>query len=371
MNGRRRSLRGLGGDAASVFIFAVASVASAADGREAVNPSPESPTRLVVFELFTRPTSGNCVAAGLVVDQLAVKFADQPVIFVEDNVDHPMGQRIDRWWAAYGTGGIAYLPLVLLDSGHKVLAGPVLDEFAVTDLIDDELSRPPTGQVEAYSRRLGNSVRIYARLTTGPQTAPLGPGNDTTFHALVWEDAPIGTTGRTLRAAPFVASPAVVTAGGDWAVTLDTGQLAPLDWAKLHAVAFVDYRPGGSTGPYDTIQASTVTPADFNITPNELSADLEHGDGIDLIGSLHLFGPHVLSWAASTDVLWLQVSPGAGRVPSQVDVRVVSRRLPTGAREAHVTIVAESDDGMIFTRTIPITVRVSVVPSRHLHGSGQ
>ena len=45
--------------------------------------------------------------------------AGKPAIFLEQHVDFPMGKRIGRWWAAYNSTAPAYLPLVMVDSGHR------------------------------------------------------------------------------------------------------------------------------------------------------------------------------------------------------------------------------------------------------------
>ena len=53
------------------------------------------------------------------VETLKTEYAGQPVIFIEDNVDAPVGGRISYFWAGFGTGS-AFLPLSMVDSGHAV-----------------------------------------------------------------------------------------------------------------------------------------------------------------------------------------------------------------------------------------------------------
>ena len=40
--------------------------------------------------------------------------------------------------------------------------------------------------------------------------------------------------------------------------TLDTDPLSGVDWSRMRAVVLADYRPGGSSGPYDMLQAARV-----------------------------------------------------------------------------------------------------------------
>jgi hypothetical protein len=40
--------------------------------------------------------------------------------------------------------------------------------------------------------------------------------------------------------------------------TLETVALTPVDWSQVRCVAFVEYRPGGTAGPYEILQAAEV-----------------------------------------------------------------------------------------------------------------
>ena len=64
------------------------------------------------------------------VDQLAEEYAGDPVVFIEYDVDNPPGNRVSRWWAAWGSGGSVYLPLIMVDSlsGDAIFIPAQLDE---------------------------------------------------------------------------------------------------------------------------------------------------------------------------------------------------------------------------------------------------
>jgi len=299
-----------------------------------------------------------------VVDQLAVEYADQPVLFLENDVDRPLGRRLDRWWAGYGSSGSVYLPLSMASSGHVVSNGSVAFHSVYARLVDGELVRPPEGEVDAYSRRVGNAVRVYVRVVNGTGVALSAAANAATVHALVWEDKQVGVTGRMIRAAPFATIDAVVAPVGSYAVTLETAALAGVDWDKLHAVALVDYRPAGATGPFDMLQAGLAPASDLSATPASLAVKLHHGSPEERVGTVALRGPYVLSWTASTDALWLAVTPGTGAVPADATVRVVRDRLPTGVQLGHITFTATSADGLSFTRTVDVTVELTGPASR-------
>ncbi len=45
--------------------------------------------------------------------------------------------------------------------------------------------------------------------------------------------------------------------------TLDSPALTPADWDNIHVVVIADYRPGGSSGAYDTLQAAIAIRLDI------------------------------------------------------------------------------------------------------------
>lgn len=79
------------------------------------------------------------------------------------------------------------------------------------------------------------------------------------FHALVLEDDPTGVsrvTSRYLRGDDSVSIGSLADgASYSFNLTVDlTGVGA--DWNALHSVVLVNYRPGGSSGPWDMVQAA-------------------------------------------------------------------------------------------------------------------
>ncbi|HVN31018.1 MAG TPA: hypothetical protein VMT45_03445 [Thermoanaerobaculaceae bacterium] len=278
-----------------------------------------------------------------------------PAVFVEQDVDFPMGKREDRWWAGYGSYTTVYLPLVMVDSGHQVSSGSKTDyKAAYKTLVDTELTRPPRAEIEAYARRVGNTMRIYARVINGAGTALSTAGNDATLQALVWEDARVGLTGRFVRAAPWIGISPEVPPGGAFQATLETPNLSAVNWSALHAVVFADYRPGTGSA-YDMLQGALAHPATLTADPETVTVALEVNDRQDQSVPVHLQGPYVLNWTAVTDVPWITVSPDAGPIYAQPTLTVVAGRLSTGWQHGVITFTASSEDGMSLSQTVPVS----------------
>jgi len=213
------------------------------------------------------------MATGPVVDQLANEYAaaGQPVVFLEQNVDAPLGNRIGRWWAAHGPGS-ASLPLTMVDSGHQISNGYLGNPGAYNTykaMVDAELIRPPQADLAADGRRVGNRMHFDVELTNLSGVA-LSTSNSATVHALVYEEhTPVDPnvdhiTGRIVRAAVSTGVSPALAHGATAVFTLETAELSNVvDWGKVHTIVLVDYRPAGSSGAYDVLQAvsADTTPA--------------------------------------------------------------------------------------------------------------
>jgi len=207
-----------------------------------------------------------------VVDQLANEYAaaGQPVVFLEQNVDAPLGNRIGRWWATHGPGSVS-LPLVMVDSGQQIsngyLGSSAHDTYQA--MVDAELARPPLALLEAIGWRLGNRMHFDGTLTN-LSGVTLSSSNSATIHALVYEEhTPVDPnvdhiTGRIVRAAVSTEVSPALAHGAARTFALDTSELSNVvDWTEVHAIVLVDYRPAGSSGAYDMLQAvsADTTPA--------------------------------------------------------------------------------------------------------------
>jgi hypothetical protein len=187
-----------------------------------------------------------------VVDQLAVEFSDDPVVFLEYDVDDPPGDRISRWWAAWGGGGSVILPLVMVDSGNQISNGYVSFYQRYRAMVEDALQRPARARLEVERERVGDSFQFQIELTNRSDSA-LSSTNSATLHVIVYEENPIADTGRWVRAA--TAQPIANLPPGETQSFSVEIPLQGVDWSRLHSVVLADDRPDGPDGAYDMLQA--------------------------------------------------------------------------------------------------------------------
>lgn len=269
-------------------------------------------------------------------------------------MDAPIGNRFSRFQAAF-TGGPAYLPVVIVDSGHRISTGDV-GVFATVygRLVDAELIRPPQAEIEAYARQVGTRMRVYARLHNTSGTTLSAATNQAALHALVYEDARVGVTGRIMRAAPWLDLASPLAPDGVTGATLNTDALSGVAWNALHTVVVADYTPV-SGGAFDMLQGAVARPAGLTVEPSALRVGVDSGHLADRTVPATLAGPYNLSWTAAPDVPWLVVTPDEAGIATQPTVTVAAGALAPGSQEGHVTFSATSEDGMAFTQFLTVT----------------
>lgn len=188
------------------------------------------------------------------VDQLADQLADQPVVFLEHDVDHPGGNRLDRWWAGWAVGGSVYLPLVMVDSGDQCRSGSIDFAWVYGRMVESAMARPAQARLEVERERDGNAFRFSVEVTN-LSGVTLGSANDATLTAIVYEERQVGETGRWVRAAGSTPI-AGLAPGATRSYTLQVNVPSSADWSRLHTVVLAEYRPASATGPYDMLQAA-------------------------------------------------------------------------------------------------------------------
>jgi thiol-disulfide isomerase/thioredoxin len=345
----------------SLMLTALAATVARAD---------EAP-RFVVFEGFMSSGCSLCEAAAPIVDQLALEYADKPVLFIESPVATPPGDRISRWWAAWGTASSPSFPYDMVGSGHGYASGfdtALLYHDSRRTLLDAELARPPQARIIAYFRRVNDKIRTYITITNLGTTTLSFSTNAAKVHALVFEAAKIGLTGRYLRSAPNQGLTTPLAPNATTSLTLDTGNLSPLDWGKLHSVVAVDYQPNGNQAAYDMLQAAAATAPTFSVSPATVSLTVPASDANPRTFDVSFSGPHVLNWSATSDSAWLTVSPTGGPVATPATLTVTPAGLTGGTYTGTVTISASSFDGMAFESTITVTLLRGASPEARFFG---
>ncbi|MDY7077711.1 MAG: hypothetical protein SXV54_12390 [Chloroflexota bacterium] len=193
------------------------------------------------------------------VEQLAQEYADQPVVFLEYDVDDDSAREW-RWWQAFG-GGTVILPMVMVDSGNQISNGYEDFYTKYTAMVDASLERDAQAEIIASGQRSDDTLHFEIQITNQSDIA-LGPSNGATVWAIVYEKFETSGSGRLtnrfVRAAVSVAIPSDLAPDATETFTLDTPVLSGVNWDNLHVILLADYRPGGTSGAYDTLQAVSV-----------------------------------------------------------------------------------------------------------------
>lgn len=304
--------------------------------------------RLAVYEFFGRPGGQYCRDAAPSVLALQQEYRGRALLLEYDYDQFPSG-RVDRWWAARSGVGTVYLPLVMVGSGFRTSYGPA-DYYSVyKSMLNAELARPPEARVEAWSRRQGNTLKVYVRVENR-STAALTAANSAAIWLLVWEDVRRGLTDTWVRAVGTHYLTATLGPGASTTAVLTTPTLSGVDWNHLRSLALLEHRPGG-TGRYDMLQAAVAAPAGVTVSPSQIELT-----PVVRSGTVTLAGPHVLSWSATTDAPWLALEPASGTFPATLTVSLTGERPAPGATaDVHVTA---SGDGMSFSASFAVETAV-------------
>ncbi|MBN2149538.1 MAG: hypothetical protein JW726_19275 [Anaerolineales bacterium] len=194
---------------------------------------------------------------------MAEEYAEQPVLFLETDVDGTgiIGAREGRWWTAFGSGGSVTLPLVMVDSGYDISNGYEDFRAVYTAMVDTSLARAPQAVISASGQRVGDGLHFDVDVTNQAGVT-LGSSNSATVWVIVYElFDEIGDGRLTTRYTRAAVKANIVTdlpANASETYGLDVPALSGVVWENLRAVVLVDYRPGGTSGAFDTLQAVLV-----------------------------------------------------------------------------------------------------------------
>ncbi len=281
-------------------------------------------------------------------------MASQPVVFLEQDVRSPLGNRLGRFWAAFGLA-TAYYPLLIVDSGHQVTSGYSYDLYSrYQNMVLAELPRPPQAELQLFTWQTGNRIHFFAKATNLTGTALSATRNGASFSALVYEDIHYGVTSRFVRAVVDRPVSSEMAPGGTAAFSGQTPELTSVDWARTHTVGLIDYRPAGNTGPYDMLQAVRGLAPTLTLHPRELVFLVSPDSAQVPPQAVALEGPAVFSWTASWTAPWIAVSPASGPMSAAPSVTVLSAALSPGWQAAQVTMTASDGDGFSLTQVLEV-----------------
>lgn len=302
--------------------------------------------RFAVFEFFGRPQGAFCSAAGPAMTTLQNEFQGRAVLLEYDYDAFRYGRQ-ERFWA---TGASAtYLPLVMVGSGYRTSSGSENYEAVYRSMINAERERPPRASVSAFWRREANAMRAYVEVRNLGETN-LEIDQDAAIWLIAYENANIGVSSTWVRSTSQQFLPYDLAPGETTSVVVDTPSISGADWGRMAGVVLVEDRPDGY-GDYDMLQATEAQPAGVFASPGRLLV-APTGSGAEV----ELTGPHVLSWSATSDVPWIEVTPSSGdSLPATVVLTVRADLRPPADREGIVSFSA-SGDGMSFSTTVDLKV---------------
>ncbi len=143
----------------------------------------------------------------------------------------------------------------MVASGFLVTNGSEAFYSAYESMVEQAMDRQPGVRIQVDRSRAGNAFSFDIELTNLSEVTLSSSGNGATVNVLVFEEGVEGgATGRFVRGV-----------GEAPIVDLEPGQTASFavqvtpndpDWPNLHSVVLVDYRPRGTIGHYETLQAA-------------------------------------------------------------------------------------------------------------------
>ncbi len=277
------------------------------------------------------------------IEQLASDYSSQPVVFLEYNIDDDRyDDRRLVWWAGYGAGGTVYLPLAMVDSG-RLVSQNTGTYAGYQAMVNNALARPAQAEVSATWQRVGDRARFNVTVKN-LSGATLSSANNARVWGIVYEDAQVQYTSRFVRGTGSTFITSLANNATD-SFTVDTGDLSgDVNWDNLHYIALVDYRPGGSTGAYDMLQAA-IAEVPAGVTPTTLTFLVDPADTTIPSVPLTVTGPADLTWNAAPGAVWISVTPLSGSPAVKPQVTVLKGSLVSGW--LYSTITFTSPDGKL------------------------
>lgn len=284
------------------------------------------------------------------VKRLASEYAGRPVVFLEYYANASVGDRQSRFDAAWGYGYT--VPMIMLSSGHSVTQGAQDFYPNYKAMIEAELPRPAAVELEAWQQQAGAVMRVWVSLRN-TSALSLDASNQAAVWAIMWDQGTTGVTGMYVRAAKKAAVSQGIPPGGQGGFTFDLAMPTGIDPSKLRTVVLAEFRPGGSAGPFDMLQAVRPVAPSVTLSPASLQLALPSGTGV---AEVRLAGPPGLEWSAVSHAPWLEVAPTQGSLVTPARVRVLLAGLQPGEQEGSITFAATSADGLSLAAELPVTV---------------
>ena len=188
--------------------------------------------RLAVLEFFGRIGCGNCAGAGQAISTLQRQYAGRAVL-LEYSYDAFLTGRQDRFWATGVTAN--FLPLVMVGSGSRTSSGSTAYEQVYRSMLNAELARPPRAAIDAWWRRNGSALRVYA-VATNHGEEDLAAGREAALWVIGYENGRVGHTNTWVWTTVRWALPYDLAPGESVTATIDTPPVSGPDWSRMAAL---------------------------------------------------------------------------------------------------------------------------------------
>jgi hypothetical protein len=226
-------------------------------------------------------------------------------------------------------------------------------------MIDDALIRPPRAEIQGVWWRetigIDSIVAFYVQVKNLTSDTLLYSTNGAEIHAIAYEDAHINQTDHFGRGADstFILDSLAPNSTSIFRTSINEAYLSDANWDNLHFITMVDYRPGGSIGPYDMLQAAYATPVEspFDVKPDSITFMVDPADLSIPTKLVHFIGPSFIDWTASNDTGWVNLSLASGTGITQPTVSINKGMLIDGWQQGILTFT--TGDGR-YTDDVPI-----------------
>ena len=247
----------------------------------------------------------------------------------------------------------------MVDSGNQISSGYVGFYNVYKTMVDAALARPVQAEIQAHWWRIGNKVGFYIQVKNLSSVTLSSSANSATVHAIVYEDAHVKATNRFARAA-VESGISNLAPNATATFKLETSDLSVVNWDNLHFVVLVDYRPLGSVGAFDMLQAVAALPisAPFTAQPDSITFMVDPTDLSFPPAPVNFQGPGFVNWTAIPSAPWLTITPSSGPISTQPTISVIKNNLSTGWQQGNITFT--TTDGFFSDQVIINTYLGSV-----------
>jgi hypothetical protein len=252
---------------------------------------------------------------------------------------------------------------MMVDSGQQISNGYVDFAAVYSQMVNTALARPSAAEITAAATRVGDHVQVSGSIRNHSGVI-LGPTNGATLHLLAYEEAKVGVTSRYVRAAASLGLASNVAPGAWLPFSIDTADLTGVDWNHVRAAVIADYRPGGASGAYDTLQAADLQLGAPTITSvNPVRGATVGGTTVHIEGAGFTPGATVsFGGQAATDVVVSSSTSIQARTPAHpsgaVDVTVANGGLTATLGQAFRYVNVATGIGLEFDADLAADIGV-------------